>query len=412
MNWRAVLFDEKEVPRKVLMKIFLMLPWPDLLRCGRVCRGWKLILSSKAFTAFHLENQKEHLLVKAGDPLEGKTSTFTLICKQSLNEVEHYQLLPNPHMSHSMLVHNTILGSCNGILCLHCHRDLQQRIVLWNPVTNEFKIPTLPENLSTSTCVFGFGFDPETNDYKVVAAKEIEVVPLYEFYVYNLSTGCWRRSLNDRGGGVIKRNMKIKQRGSSCTGNAFSWWIMEGEKDHSRILSFVMASEKIILTSLPYGIRSNNNGELVRYDQSLAVIYNDCNVHTIWVLGELGVEESWTCKFKIGRLLPEESTALWSFNTVAPVITAFITQHHDGSGSGSGSVHGGGVFLGRERSTFIPGNQFLFQQNNISEIVFIDLAINKKRKRTSVYKFRDTKAVFQLCSIKKSLVPLINAAET
>ncbi|KAK8654652.1 hypothetical protein V6N13_107259 [Hibiscus sabdariffa] len=62
------------------------------------------------------------------------------------------------------------LGPCNGILCLH---DVDDKVALWNPSTREFKILPqssiqCPPSANIDFGCSGFGYDSQTDDYKVV----------------------------------------------------------------------------------------------------------------------------------------------------------------------------------------------------------------------------------------------------
>ncbi|KAM7523260.1 hypothetical protein LguiA_013162 [Lonicera macranthoides] len=61
----------------------------------------------------------------------------------------------------------TIVGSCNGLLCLI---DTENYIFLWNPSTRKYRkspISRIPLG-GVEFVVFGFGYDDVRNDYKVV----------------------------------------------------------------------------------------------------------------------------------------------------------------------------------------------------------------------------------------------------
>ncbi|KAL0007210.1 hypothetical protein SO802_008712 [Lithocarpus litseifolius] len=98
-----------------------------------------------------------------------------------------------------------LIGSVNGLFSLYD----QGRYILWNPSIRKFI--TLPKPCVTVkpcitimthgriTCRPAFGFDPRTNDYKVVRiafpsrinmSEKAKPPPLID--VYSLNEGCWR----------------------------------------------------------------------------------------------------------------------------------------------------------------------------------------------------------------------------
>ncbi|MFS7912009.1 hypothetical protein Hanom_Chr02g00124811 [Helianthus anomalus] len=62
-----------------------------------------------------------------------------------------------------MLAWSAVVGSCNGILCLHYYDNVS----LWNlSIRHRVRVPNSP---LLSIAGVGFGFDPITDDYKIVA---------------------------------------------------------------------------------------------------------------------------------------------------------------------------------------------------------------------------------------------------
>lgn len=60
-------------------------------------------------------------------------------------------------------------GPCNGLICI----SNEETIVLCNPAIREFNVVPRPFSVSPqwriNISALGLGFDPTTNDYKVVA---------------------------------------------------------------------------------------------------------------------------------------------------------------------------------------------------------------------------------------------------
>ncbi|XP_076908310.1 F-box/kelch-repeat protein At3g06240-like [Bidens hawaiensis] len=82
-----------------------------------------------------------------------------------------------------------IVGSCNGILCVY---DIgYDGIYLWNPsIERQVRIPRHEEGgnrfAHLYTSVTGFGFDPTSEDYKVLRAVNLMAS------VYTVKTRTWR----------------------------------------------------------------------------------------------------------------------------------------------------------------------------------------------------------------------------
>ncbi|MBA0762391.1 hypothetical protein Gotri_012017, partial [Gossypium trilobum] len=89
-----------------------------------------------------------------------------------------------------------ILGSCNGLLALVDDKD---GIFLWNPSTRKSQV--LPFNeigfSSPSSTYYGFGYDPISDDYKLIRMVQSHGNNDEYFHseakVYSLRSNCWRR---------------------------------------------------------------------------------------------------------------------------------------------------------------------------------------------------------------------------
>ncbi|CAN1149804.1 hypothetical protein LINPERPRIM_LOCUS18551, partial [Linum perenne] len=117
-------------------------------RC--VCRSWRILLSDPDFVR-------------------------RIIFSQKSDDLKTLQILISG-------------GCCDGIFCLNsttrkADGNYVQKMVLWNPTTGETKIvPPGPHHpchsFNFGLCLrserIGFGYDPETDDYKVVRVMEFD----------------------------------------------------------------------------------------------------------------------------------------------------------------------------------------------------------------------------------------------
>ncbi|KAM7528794.1 hypothetical protein LguiB_032204 [Lonicera macranthoides] len=89
----------------------------------------------------------------------------------------------------------TIIGSCNGLLCL---TNMDEYIFLWNPTTSKYwKSAVCRIPLGVEYIVFGFGYGVAKADYKVVRmvqfyGKDKESFRA-EVSVYSLKSNSWKR---------------------------------------------------------------------------------------------------------------------------------------------------------------------------------------------------------------------------
>lgn len=89
-----------------------------------------------------------------------------------------------------------IIGSCNGLVCITDDQfSYAHDTILWNPSIRKY-VP-LPKPRITVfkhgkfEHVMGFGFDPKSNDYKVVRIVYLEPSKKFEIDIYRLSSGTW-----------------------------------------------------------------------------------------------------------------------------------------------------------------------------------------------------------------------------
>ncbi|TYI12900.1 hypothetical protein E1A91_A08G021800v1 [Gossypium mustelinum] len=151
-----------------------------------------------------------------------------------------------------------ILGSCNGLLALE---NDNQRIFLWNQSTRKSQVlPSTEIGLAGFTC-YGFGYDPISDDYKVV------------------------RMLNKRFGFLAN--------------NAIHWrGFKTPQSGKESLAGFDLASEEFRSVELPdfcldepfwFGIEALG-GYLC-----LSAVHSELGdiVADVWIMKEYGVKESW-----------------------------------------------------------------------------------------------------------------------
>lgn len=186
------------LPSELLISIFTRLPVETVVQCSLVCKSWNSLITNPTFISEHLKfNQtiakdNPNLLVRRVLYTDPKKEIYTLHCdNESFDEYSKLNLSLK-----SVGSFFTIVGNCNGLLCLLDERNSSapvKNIYLWNPMIR--KSITLPKYKFFSSNVesTGFGFDHVTNDYKVIRI----VHPSFPNFssrveLYSLSTGEWR----------------------------------------------------------------------------------------------------------------------------------------------------------------------------------------------------------------------------
>ena len=207
-----------------------------------------------------------------------------------------------------------VFDCINGIICLG---DEINGLVLWNPATREHKVVPKPFCDLFDSVNFAFGYDHNSNDYKVVRVVTFEghhgelILPsVVHVHVYNLSTDSWRQidptfdpSITYFPGDCGELYLNGVHHWPSCRS------IDEHGQHCKVIVCFDMIDEVFRTIRMPdlgdishinkIGKTSavlSNCVALIIYDMNETVIEKTFD---IWVMREYGVEESWTKQFII-----------------------------------------------------------------------------------------------------------------
>ncbi|KAK7338430.1 hypothetical protein VNO77_19039 [Canavalia gladiata] len=200
---------EQHLPPELVSNILSRLPSKDLLKCKRVCKSWFDIITDPHFVSNHyvvynnLQSHEENLLVISRPFLSGLKTHISLLSWNLNDPQKHVSSallnLPNEYNSDHKYW-SEIMGPCNGIYFLEGNPN-----VLMNPSMGQFK--ALPESHFTSPYgtyslaeYFGFGFDPKSNDYKVVVIKDLWLketderqIGYWNAELYSLNSNSWRK---------------------------------------------------------------------------------------------------------------------------------------------------------------------------------------------------------------------------
>ncbi|KAJ6688848.1 hypothetical protein OIU85_005293 [Salix viminalis] len=197
-----------------------------------------------------------------------------------------------------------VIGSCDGLLCLGIKQDF---VILWNPSTRVYnRLPDLgfAKKLGSYT-VFGFGYDSQMDDYKVLAMFCFLTKSVYggsryvtRIKVCTLKGECWRR-LEDFVLGLPYDFSGKHVDGKLC------WPVMpEGSVGSAwSIVAFDLAQEMFEEVVQPDYGEGGYERVLGVLQGWLCVMCNYPGVRAdVWVMKEFGVRDSWTKLFSIPYL--------------------------------------------------------------------------------------------------------------
>nr|GLL42224.1 F-box/kelch-repeat protein At3g23880-like [Ipomoea trifida] len=139
------------------------LPVKPLMRFECVSKAWLAMISSPNFVKSHLDFHK--------NDEEDKLATFS-----ATDDDGRGPLVPEVALKY--------LGAHNGLLCF---RGIDQKVIVCNPCTRKIKkIDEAPA--WSSVGMYGFEYDEQNRDYKVVYACRTQSFNDYDVLVYSFST--------------------------------------------------------------------------------------------------------------------------------------------------------------------------------------------------------------------------------
>ena len=304
------------LPRDLLLEIFLRFPVQSLTRFKCVCKSWYALINNPKFISMHLNynsNNNGFVLIKRCllTCLGKKENLFSLVSRKDFSSVYITVDLPlykkEPYLQ--------LLGHCDGIICLSNYRD---DIVLCNPATKESMV--LPKsclpcfssntNLIPQTNAMGFGYDLKNQQYKVVRIVSYweefgDSLPLLSrVEVYTMGTDSWREIKNVK----VPAHVQFSPCFDIYFNGAFHWHAMD-YNNNEVILSFNMGEEEFQVIPMPDFLSIYDNSicrSLLVWNGCLALIIYPGNgiekSFQICVMEKYGVKESWIRKLTIGPL--------------------------------------------------------------------------------------------------------------
>ncbi|KAL1555694.1 F-box/kelch-repeat protein-like protein [Salvia divinorum] len=288
----------------IVINILHRLPVKTLLRCTAVSKSWRSLITSPEFTLSHLQFASS-----------SQQAAPSLLLRRCIKSSERYELYSDDESSSfarlaafqfpfkSMNSFFTIVGSCNGLLCLSDDRVyLMNTVVLWNPSVRRSVLLPKPNLIYNSygsfTQYLGFGFDSVCSDYKVVRITYVDVAVHPQIELYKLSSGVWK-----------DLSCCVELVPVICSGsrqvyvNGASHWTARYMDSYDVVVAFDMCLEVFRTMKLPVLHLSDNqlrSRDLAVYIDCLALTLWDVSgaepCFCVWVMQEYGVEKSWTKK--------------------------------------------------------------------------------------------------------------------
>ncbi|KDP40079.1 hypothetical protein JCGZ_02077 [Jatropha curcas] len=307
------------LPHEILVEILSWLPVRTLIQFRCVSKSFKSLISDHEFIKTHLRKIKsfsgnkpnlyQRIVFTYGDlslNLLKSCSLYSIFNNSQTDaaELDHYSL-EDRHRHH---VYDWLVGSLDGVLCVAVKQNF---VALWNPSTGVFnRMPDLGfGKKSGSYTVFGFGYDREIDDYKVVAVFCFQSSGVNGAIGYNTRVKvCSRLTESWKSIEGFRYGVPYDVSGKYVNGS-LSWPVM-CERDSVLtwiIVSFDLAKETYKEIVQPNYGEPGYARSLGVLDGCLCVMCNYSAVRAdIWVMKEYGVRESWTKLVSIPYLIEPE----------------------------------------------------------------------------------------------------------
>jgi F-box interacting protein len=306
------------LPGEIVTQILLRLPIKSIITSICVCKTWKSIIQNPTFISTHLHHSTttNHLLLFSISSCSEQIYALHNDDDNDFTEHTRFDFLVDSFTINPIF---RVVATCNGLVCFSNDRPgygHPNQFYLWNPCVRKYvKLPYPNVTFEIRDEIFhsiGFGFDPKTNDYKVVRMVSLWDDPdckdRPKVEVYTLSTGEWRTVTP-----VLSPLCILHDCPTPAFVNGALHWIgfrRNGDQFRYFVLVFDLGDEvfrEIPLTELQLGsgvrFRYNPEEDWIQlsavYGNSIALFHATYFHATydfldIWVMKEYGVASSWT----------------------------------------------------------------------------------------------------------------------
>ncbi|KAL7160955.1 hypothetical protein ACSBR2_041579 [Camellia fascicularis] len=303
-------------PDEIMVEILQRLPAKSLIKFRSVSKSWCSLITNPNFINTHLthsltsntyKNSYDNLPLMIVRQCVSTTHTRTehyklfIDSEDSFDECKELEFPIKSRRLHFFFA----IGSVKGLFCLH----EQDRYFLWNPSIRKSMAMPKP-TVKTSMHSHGFGFDPRTNDYKLVRIADFYPTklpnqePTTHIEVYSLNAGSWKMSSTGRNSYPDGITIGYSGRFAAYLEGAVHFAAKMKKSNDPLILSFDLCDEVFQTMMLPDGVvaprtevRASVFGGLLSllcYEDSAA--YKSCS---IWIMKKYGVVDSLYKQFTI-----------------------------------------------------------------------------------------------------------------
>ncbi|KAJ9553812.1 hypothetical protein OSB04_017857 [Centaurea solstitialis] len=314
----------ENLPNDILLNILIRLPAKQLGQMRCVSKPWEFLLSQPSFVKSHLHRSTNNLndeifLVLPDGDYEDVFSVTAHFSRSPHLKVANFVKLPG--IPSSALDKVIFFGSVNGLICFgfHTYHHSDDFVIqIWNPsLSAVLTVPPCDCIHDLDFLHFRFGYDPKTDDYKLVklmncsqrsfGTPKDNVVSLNRYFitdaqdlvkveVYSMRKGSWKLITNR-----LPSHVRVLSDAETiCTdghdghlhwfGNDF------GVGSQKTIVSFDFGVESFGEIRLPDSKTKYHPRRWLRlgvYNGKLCVTAMNVFKYEVWVMNEYGVTDSW-----------------------------------------------------------------------------------------------------------------------
>ncbi|XP_074299892.1 F-box/kelch-repeat protein At3g23880-like [Silene latifolia] len=300
---------DRRVPLDVILEILVWLPAKSALRFKCVCKEWYDLINTPLFAKLQLNKSlkpdSRHNRILICDVALGIIS----IVDDLYDPLKWIKLnWPKDTIRHGETIR--VVGSCNGLVCynVRCWNDANPTVrcfLICNPTTRNFIsiLGCSETKWMEGYLSYGFGYDIEHDDYKIVATSDIWTEnDSRHLCVYSLKTGLWSWSYLPNGGSIGRYGKIINAPKYS---NNILYYLVSHDTQGltlKRIARFDIVSEKW-KDDLTLPVQVNNVVQIGKLDGWLYILAADnfgCSLGDIWMMEEDG---SWKKMFHLPIVL-------------------------------------------------------------------------------------------------------------
>ncbi|KAF4348681.1 hypothetical protein F8388_007665 [Cannabis sativa] len=296
----------------LLENILSRLDAKSVKKCECVCKSWLSLLRTQYFMNLHLNSQQLPRVIFI-NYREASNSHDLSICSLgnglfseiSLNQLPYSAMDSSSDDDESCSL--SFIGSDKGIIGISDSRDnkLSPLYYIWNPTTNESKkLPPLNLIEDEYYRLRGLGYDPLTNDLKVVVFTS-RLKKGHKIAIYSMRSNSWKAITMSNLFPEFKSVRVTPSISTSINVNNFIHWYIcyrngntSDEEDDPEIftgiIAFDISKEKFNLVKLPQVEKGNNGGDIAKIFGCLSMIYVDeVTIVHVWVMKNYGDSDSW-----------------------------------------------------------------------------------------------------------------------